>query len=309
MPKISVCVPVYNVEQYIGRCIESIQHQTLKDIEIIIVNDCTPDNSMQIVENYAIQDSRIKVINHESNKGLMWARRTGYMAAVGDYITFCDSDDTLVENAVELLYNKAMETNADIVSGNISYIDNTNKITTLVSTLKYGSEKKSIYKSLLKKECRHNLCSKLFKREVLQNYEYKTFDHFINGEDGCLFYQIIENSSKMVQISESVYNYYQNLESSTQVQLSEEAIKSIVIVNRIKIEKCSKYYDLSKDLYCCVSESLNSLYTCKSDYSDKIDYYIKNYNLDNFVNIQFMLKYLPIKKVFLMLLRKITSKI
>ena len=83
MPIISICIPVYNVEKYVGRCLESILSQSFKDIEIVIVNDCTPDKSMDIVRHYAEVDSRIKIVEHDINHGLMMARRTGYMAAMG----------------------------------------------------------------------------------------------------------------------------------------------------------------------------------------------------------------------------------
>ena len=83
MPKVSVVVTVYNVEKYIRRCIESIQKQTIKDIEIIVVDDGTPDNSMSIVEEIAHNDDRIRIILHEKNMGLMWARKPGYTTANG----------------------------------------------------------------------------------------------------------------------------------------------------------------------------------------------------------------------------------
>lgn len=228
MPKISVCVPVYNVEQYIGRCIESIQHQTLKDIEIIIVNDCTPDNSMQIVENYAIQDSRIKVINHESNKGLMWARRTGYMAAVGDYITFCDSDDFLPNDALQTLYNISLKTKSDIVSGDMQILFDNGTTKSWHSSLIYGSDKDNVYRALLTKKYSHNLCSKMFKKDLLQKNDYITLEHHTNGEDGMLFYQIMQHVKDATHINKIVYIYYQNKQSSTHIKLSELALMRLI---------------------------------------------------------------------------------
>lgn len=284
MPKVSVCVPVYNVEQYIGRCIEFIQNQTLSDIEIIVVNDCSPDNSMQIVEKYAKDDSRIKVLSHERNKGLMWARRTGYMAATGDYITFCDSDDALVNDAVEMLYKKAVETGADIVSGDIKYIEVNGRETICKNRLRFGGYKEAVYKALLLHEFGHNLCSKLFKRELLQEYSYQTFEHFINGEDGCLFYQVVENTNSIVTIERVVYNYYQNLSSSTQARLSEKGVKSIVLVNKVRVEKCSVYPQIHRDLYRFVFNVFNGLLI--NGYGLLLKRYAIEYGLERFLNFK-----------------------
>ena len=151
MPIISICIPVYNVEKYVGRCLESILSQSFKDIEIVIVNDCTPDKSMDIVRHYAEVDSRIKIVEHDINHGLMMARRTGYMAAMGEFITFCDSDDTMPVGALESLYNKAIQTNADIVSGVIEYIPTKGKRYQWNNQLRYGFDKQSVFKSHLRR--------------------------------------------------------------------------------------------------------------------------------------------------------------
>jgi glycosyltransferase involved in cell wall biosynthesis len=101
MPKISIIVPVYNVEKYLRRCLDSIINQTLQDIEIIVVNDCSPDNSQTIIDEYALKDTRIKCILHKENLGLGGARNTGIQAAKGEYIGFIDSDDWVAENMFE----------------------------------------------------------------------------------------------------------------------------------------------------------------------------------------------------------------
>ena len=91
-PKVSIIVPVYNVEKYLVRCMESLLNQTLKEIEIILVDDGSPDNCPQMCDEYARRDSRVKVI-HKSNAGLGYARNSGLDVAVGEYIAFVDSDD------------------------------------------------------------------------------------------------------------------------------------------------------------------------------------------------------------------------
>lgn len=248
MSKISVCIPVYNVEKIISRCLESILHQSLTDIEVIVVNDCSPDKSMDIVRGYAKTDNRIRIIEHTKNQGLMMARHTGYMVATGDFITFCDSDDTLADGSLECLYNEAIRTNADIVSGVIQYIPVNGKPFCWKNRLSYGNDKKSVFKSMLHDEFGHNLCSRLFRRALLQDYKYETYEHATNGEDGMLFYQIVDNVSKVVTVDNIVYEYWQNIQSSSQVRLKEQALYSIALLNVTRTRTAGKYIEMKKDV-------------------------------------------------------------
>jgi glycosyltransferase involved in cell wall biosynthesis len=117
-PKISIILPVYGVEAYIKQCIESIQQQTLNEIEIIPVNDCSPDGSQKIIDELAASDPRIKPIILKSNVGQGFARNEGIKVAKGDYLWFMDSDDYLTSNDVlERLYESAISNNADLVRG------------------------------------------------------------------------------------------------------------------------------------------------------------------------------------------------
>ena len=113
---ISVVVPVYNVEKYIDKCINSIINQTYKNLEIILVDDGSPDNCGNICDEYAKKDNRIIVI-HKENGGLSDARNTGIEVSKGKYITFIDSDDYISDNYVSFLYNLIIEYKADISIG------------------------------------------------------------------------------------------------------------------------------------------------------------------------------------------------
>ena len=101
-PKISVIIPVYNVEKYLSECLDSIVNQTFKDIEVICVNDCSTDNSLSILKEYASKDKRIKIISISSNRGCGYARKIALREASGEYILLCDSDD-------KYSYNEAFE--------------------------------------------------------------------------------------------------------------------------------------------------------------------------------------------------------
>lgn len=121
MSKVSIVVPCYKVEAYLPQCIESLQAQTLEDIEIILVDDGSPDQTGAICDEYAAKDVRMHVI-HKSNGGVSAARNDGMRAAAGEYIIFVDSDDWLPENAIELLYTKAVQTSSDIVIGDVNQV-------------------------------------------------------------------------------------------------------------------------------------------------------------------------------------------
>lgn len=112
IPKISIIVPIYNVEKYLNRCIESLINQSLKDIEIILVDDGSPDYCPQMCDNYSKKDSRIKVI-HKQNAGLGYARNSGLKIATGEYIAFVDSDDFVDTIMYKTLYENAKSVNAD----------------------------------------------------------------------------------------------------------------------------------------------------------------------------------------------------
>lgn len=119
-PKVSVLIPIYGVEKYIERCAHSLFNQTMiDDIEFIFVNDCTPDESMtllqRVIDQYPHRKGQITIINHEKNQGLAVARVTALMAAKGDYVIHCDSDDWVDHSLYERMYSKAIEEDADIV--------------------------------------------------------------------------------------------------------------------------------------------------------------------------------------------------
>lgn len=114
-PLISVIVPVYNTEEYLRRCLDSVLGQTFQDIEIIIVNDGSQGNCKEITKEYQKNDSRIKYIEHSENRSLLQARKTGNIHSVGKYILYVDSDDELDINACEAIYKVVSQEDYDII--------------------------------------------------------------------------------------------------------------------------------------------------------------------------------------------------
>ena len=122
--KVSIIIPVYNVEQYLRQCLDSVCNQTFKDIEIIVVNDCSQDNSLQIIKEYQQKDDRIVLIDLKQNAGQGNARNQAVKIAKGKYITFVDSDDWVTKDYIEVLYNAIEQYKCDIVASCFYWFDN-----------------------------------------------------------------------------------------------------------------------------------------------------------------------------------------
>ena len=114
-PKISIFLPIYNKENYLVNTIQSLQNQTLKDIEIVAVNDCSNDSSLEILTNLAKKDGRIKIVNNDKNRGLLYSRAMGILNSTGEYLLNLDPDDVINgEDSLEYLYNQSKFYNLDI---------------------------------------------------------------------------------------------------------------------------------------------------------------------------------------------------
>lgn len=145
--KVSVVITVYNIESYVKECIDSVLNQTYRDIEVVVVNDYSPDGSMEIVRGYG--DERIKIVTHAENMGAGWARRHGIEASTGDYVITVDGDDWLSEDFIEKLVIKAKETDADIVSGGITavYADGRRELHVIPEVVSEGLQKFKDYEN------------------------------------------------------------------------------------------------------------------------------------------------------------------
>ena len=300
-PQISVIVTVYNVEEYIARCIESVLNQTKSDFELIVVDDCTPDGSMGIVEQYIARDCRIRTFRNKENCGLMWARKVGVEHAQGEYIVYLDSDDALRKNALEILFNEIVKTGADMVSGNIVYKKLDGSDEEWRSTLNYGNDSKGVYQSLLRGQYRHNLCGHIFRKSLLTESSLKFYKDFTKWEDYCLFYQLVNKATKVCHIDAPIYYYYQTSGSSTQVKISDRSLETTVIAHKIAYDILSKDNDLEVFMYrnfqYCFCRLLKDGYF-------KIKNYLKEYDLYFVISNKNIKKYNTFGKAIKLLLMK-----
>ena len=267
MPRalISIIVPVYKVEKYIHKCVSSIINQTYSNIEIILVDDGSPDNCAKICDEYALKDKRIKVI-HQKNMGLSEARNRGIEISKGEYIGFVDSDDYIEPTMFQDLYNAIIDNDADISICNFYVISNKRKVAKNNFKRRNFNKIEALKGVLLDKDIQSYAWNKLYKRELFENIKYPIGKKY---EDiGTTFY-LFEKSNKIAYIEKPEYNYL-NREDSIVFNYNEQTIMDYtdIIIERYKYvdnkyEQLKKYnfYYLAKTLITAFNdaESLNKI--------------------------------------------------
>jgi glycosyltransferase involved in cell wall biosynthesis len=214
-PYISIIVPVFNVEEYLSRCLETLINQTLREIEIIIIDDGSTDHSVEIIMHYAQNDLRIKVIKQE-NQGLSGARNSGLTIASGEYIGFVDSDDWVEKNMFETMYLVAKKDNSDICvcDYNIVYED---KVITNYLKLSDGYlqiEEDNLEKYWIENRCSVVVWNKIYKKSIID--EFSVFFESkleIFSEDTLFNLYYILHTKVVSSIAGSYYNYFQRSNS------------------------------------------------------------------------------------------------
>lgn len=211
-PKVSITVPVYNVEKYLSRCIESLINQTLKDIEIILVDDGSPDSCGEICDYYAKIDDRIRVV-HKSNGGLASARQAGLVLVRGEYYTVCDSDDWVEPNMYEELYEKAKSENADIVLSS-HYINYPNGKEVVSPSYEYHNQEQYIL-DLMFRKASGSTWNKLFKLDTIKRSN-TTYENGIDlGEDALFLFKLLLYPLKISTINKPYYHYIRDINSNS----------------------------------------------------------------------------------------------
>lgn len=219
--KISVIVPIYGIEKYLPKCIESILDQSFKDFELILVDDGSPDNCPEICDTYAEKDSRINVI-HKVNGGLLSARKAGLEVANGDYISYVDGDDWVDKYYLDTLYKLAITNNADLtVTGHFREFNG--KIETVKPSNPGIYNEFEIKSSILPNAifngqfCEHGMTTyvwnKLFKKDILKSVLYDVHNDILMGEDAAITYSYLAISQSLVISKIPLYYYRQRHDS------------------------------------------------------------------------------------------------
>lgn len=235
MPKVSVVVPIYRVERYIERCARSLFEQTLDDMEYIFVDDCSPDNSVNVLNSvlhdYPNRKEQTVILHHESNKGLPIARQTGIKVAGGEYIAHCDSDDWVELDLYERLYQESRTEHLDVVVFNCVITDGVKELSRYIS--KPITDGAACIDAMMHRRMWWSLCNKMFKRTVYHNEI--SYPQDAMGEDMCLTLQLFYYCHKIGYV-DKFYYYYTNPFSIIQ-QVSEDKclLKFRQIVKNVEI--------------------------------------------------------------------------
>lgn len=242
---ISIIVPIYNVEKYLKKCVESILNQTYKDLEIILVDDGSPDGCPQICDEYARQDSRVKVI-HKKNSGLINARKSGLEAANGEYIGFVDGDDWIEPEMYALFARQIEKYLPDMVISDFYYDDGTLSTSDQFfeheyynkNTLESDIYPKMLYSGKYYKFGVNPCCwSKVYKKELIEKNLPQVDGRIKMGEDAAFTYPCLLDAQSVATVKTPCYHYIINPESMTKSY--DKDLKDIIFLpyERIK-EKC-----------------------------------------------------------------------
>jgi len=224
-PSISVLIPIYNVERFLARCLDSVLAQTFTDYEIICIDDCSPDGSAAILAGYAARDPRIRIITHPRNLGPMVARADAVAAANGEYLFFLDADDYLPPSALRELYLGAEKTGAGIIVANMCLLNASGGKCIRHRAEQAGSTAASYLKSLLNGNT-PSLCGNLFHRNLFSNPKLSNFENQNFAEDRILLTEILTYLHPSIQqLPEVTYYYWQHESSSTHRETDTEHVR------------------------------------------------------------------------------------
>lgn len=301
--KVSIIVPTYNAESYIGRCLEAIINQTYRNIEVIVINDCSTDNSIEIIKSYQEQLHDFHVVNLEENKGVSNARNIGINLASGKYIMFCDSDDWYEENAVEILINEAKNNEADFVMANQCIVKENTKIK--VNNRKYFKDK-NITRAEIVAYMTFSSSAKLIKRNLFLDNNILYPIDIKRCEEFTVIPVIAYLANNPIVIDDVIYNYYQRSNSASNSRAIDTEFFHITFerfIEKIDKETYRQEIEFRAINHLLYGELLVMLKSGASrrEMIDKINCFKKEHK--NFLKNVYLKRYNKAKLVFIVLLK------
>lgn len=247
--RISIIVPVFNVEKYLERCVNSLINQTYKNIEIILVDDGSPDLCPQMCDEYAKKDERIKVL-HKKNGGLSDARNAGLDVATGEYIAFVDSDDWVETDFIETLYKNAKSENADIsiIGCTLVWDDGRKKPVSKDKGYYVLDKEKAIREMLAQRKFGCMVCQKMYRKQIFDTVRFPVGKLY---EDVAVSMPTFLKAKKVVVSGNHGYNYYQRNDSIVNSKFDERKLYFLECCqNIIKYsDKHEKMYDTEAHIF------------------------------------------------------------
>lgn len=267
---ISIVVPIYNVEQYLQRCLDSIIKQTYQNLQIILVDDGSTDNCPQICDEIEKKDNRIEVI-HKKNGGLSDARNTGIEKSIGEFITFIDSDDYISKDYIEILHSLIMENFAQVSiidlyktsKSDESYKNKNIRVEVL-------DQNKAISEMLYSKLYSTSACGKLFQKSLFNNIEFPLRKY---SEDLFTIYKVLNNASKIVYSNQTCYYYFRREGSIIVSDFNVHKLDVFEAINNIKRDLPSND-EIEKSISCQTVEAATTILQTNITYKE-----VKRYKL------------------------------
>lgn len=269
--EVSVIIPVYNSEKYLKRCLDSVVNQTLENFEIIIVNDGSSDNSLNILNEYKQKYSQIILLN-QNNKGQAVARNRALDIAKGEYISFVDSDDFIENNMLELMYKEAVASNVDMVICNWDRVDSVGRVLSTKNHIEYQNQILNQYETireffLNKNELIEGFSwNKIIRKSLFNQVRYLNMKY----EDIPTMFQILTRISKCKYINHTLYHYVQHNSSTVHSKTEENVlffIKAVKMVRAI-LEKENLLTAFEHEYYVYSSNKFLSEYSASRDLID-----------------------------------------
>lgn len=294
-PKISVIIPCYNVEKFLKQCLDSVCGQTLKDIEIICVNDASTDKSLGILKQYAKKDKRIKIIDLQKNSGLSVARNTGIKHATGDFIGFIDSDDWITRDFYEILYTNCIKNNCGIGCGVLRLYENGIYTNLDKHPTIQTEDKEQIFGYITN----GSVCTKLIKKSLFEGIQFPSGRYY---EDNIVLLKLLLKSNKVYFNDLIFYNYRVNPVSiiNNPENQQKRVMDDIYILNEInKVSKENRKY---KNI---INKTFLKILFMGNEYNKKSEYYKK---LNKIFGKKYINQIIFNKKSFLQKIFKILKK-
>lgn len=267
-PLVSVLVPVYRVERYIERCVRSLFEQTYQNLEYVFVDDATDDASIDILRrvmtDYPERCDSVKIIRHDSNKGLAAARNTAVASCRGDFVTHVDSDDWMITEAIELLVKKQQETDADIVTAEAyDYLDGEIKNH---ASGGWNLDKDTLLKGLLTYRLSTSLWRRLIRRNLYSDHHVVCDERGSGGEDFQVFPQLVYYAKKVSGINDKIYYY--NKSNRKSISNNAESDIAIQIQGMVSVMNVVSFF----------SDKESCLYSLVAGMDVRTIHYRMNYN-------------------------------
>ena len=264
-PQVSIIIPIFNSENTICRCLDCIVQQTLKDIEIILIDDGSPDRCGKICDEYALKDSRIRVV-HQENKGVAAARQVGTELAKGDYSIHCDPDDWIEPNMLEKMYLLAQKEDADVVM--CDFMMHSPKRTYHKQQRPISLSPEDILRGVIGPELQGSMCNRLVRHSLYKKYGVRYYEGINYCEDNLIWMQFYQHDIKTCYIPEAFYHYEWGDGNHITKNNDRQTWQSLMNYHKTALKMMpAKYAGLIKEMAIpCIVSGFVSHYLNKEDY-------------------------------------------